>query len=152
MIIPSHDLVVVRLGHYKGDCWSRRFPERAHASDGSSAQAELKERFPVLTGWKQHRIFLENQFQARADPRTEPSAPSVRRKAGSMHAAGFAFVAADADTVASLINRAADTYPAGPGAFVGSVQPLTSAAPRNADGRRRTCLAPNSIFRQAWMG
>ena len=30
MIVPSHDLVVVRLGHYKGEFyWSSSFPESA---------------------------------------------------------------------------------------------------------------------------
>jgi len=39
LIIPSHDLVVVRLGHYRGACARRtQLQRRARAADAGAAQ------------------------------------------------------------------------------------------------------------------
>ena len=43
MIVPSHDLVVVRLGHYKGEATGTvAFPERPYPADAGRATAQLK--------------------------------------------------------------------------------------------------------------
>ena len=77
MIVPSHDLVVVRMGHYKGKYRRRSFTKSAYAVDGSRARAQLKSsaqrdathaisaqlRTPVLDTPSQQRTMMRAEFR-----------------------------------------------------------------------------------------
>jgi hypothetical protein len=62
MIIPSHDLVVVRLGHFKGrERGDEELQESARAADGGRAGGEVDRGIGRLLALRVQELKSENQ-------------------------------------------------------------------------------------------